>query len=552
MADRILDAVGVKRATTPVESIAQQTASGAAGALSGASAAQTIADAARSPVTRAIASRLAEGPVRQTLSGATGGMAAETAKQAGAGPLIQATAGMAGAGLPNVGGIAHGGLSAIATPPSEAARNAVESGYTLLPAEIVPLGDKPDIVSRTFSGIAGERKLQQAASVRNQVTTNGLAAEAIGLPRGTPLTEAAFNQAEAPAAAIYRQVETAVPEVTFDRDFARKAGNVGGKNSLVEAFFPSTAGNPGIEALRAELAGAATVPTKTAMQYAADLRFNASANLAAPGDAAAHRLGLAQREAADLVEDQISRAVREAPAYYATRFNEALTAQREAASAITEAATALTQARAKLATTQGNVYAEGSARRAQEAAQQRLEQAHAQFDRATKAVEARRAQLQTAHAADADNQTLPDRFQQARQLFARIYDVRDATNRTTGDVNAAVLARMFNRGKPLTGQLKTIADTFNIAPKSMQVPSAIDAADFGPLDFFGALGAAATGHPAVAGAIAGRPFVKYAPLSGAYQRALVGIPGPAFSPLPMFSPAMSVLSGAVNQDGQPR
>ena len=126
-------------------------------------------------------------------------------------------------------------------------------------------------------------------------------------------------------------------------------------------------------------------------------------------------------------------------------------------------------------------------------------------------------------------------YQAARRLIAKSYDVEGATNSATGDVSARGLARLADKGRPLNGELKTIADAASAFPKAMQAPSGFgDNEAWSILDFFGATGSAAAGHPGVAGAILGRPAARAAVLSGPYQNRLVQqpMPGPPLQILP--------------------
>lgn len=117
---------------------------------------------------------------------------------------------------------------------------------------------------------------------------------------------------------------------------------------------------------------------------------------------------------------------------------------------------------------------------------------------------------------------LVEAYQNARKLIAKSYDVEGATNLATGDVKAHGLARLAAKGKPLTDQLKTIADTAEAFPKAMQ-----DTARFGGdeahsgLDFFGSALAIAHGNPGVAAAIMGRPIARSVVLSDRFQNMLV-------------------------------
>lgn len=111
-------------------------------------------------------------------------------------------------------------------------------------------------------------------------------------------------------------------------------------------------------------------------------------------------------------------------------------------------------------------------------------------------------------------------FRSARQLIAKTYSVQSGLNDTTGDVAAGALARQLQRGKPLSGELETIARTNQAFPKATQTlreaPGAVS-----PLDAAVAVtSGAATSNPMAALLMAARPAVRSAILSKPYQSTL--------------------------------
>lgn len=74
-------------------------------------------------------------------------------------------------------------------------------------------------------------------------------------------------------------------------------------------------------------------------------------------------------------------------------------------------------------------------------------------------------------------------FQAARQRIARSYDVQKALTEGTGNVDARKIAARQQAGRPLTGELETIANAASFAPLSMrefrQTPPGISALDVG-------------------------------------------------------------------------
>ena len=117
---------------------------------------------------------------------------------------------------------------------------------------------------------------------------------------------------------------------------------------------------------------------------------------------------------------------------------------------------------------------------------------------------------------------LLDKFRDARQLIAKTYSVEKAANTTTGTIDAKKLAAQLQRGKPLSGELKSIAQFSQAFPKASQTPETMGSLpQFSPLDYFaGLVGGASTGGPGAA-AILARPAMRAAALSSPVQNRLI-------------------------------
>lgn len=110
------------------------------------------------------------------------------------------------------------------------------------------------------------------------------------------------------------------------------------------------------------------------------------------------------------------------------------------------------------------------------------------------------------------NQQLGHQVKAAKQLYARINDVETAMNVGTGNVSMPVLARMYDQGKPLTGDLKTVAKFSNAFPRAAREiesvpPSGVSGTDAAMSATLGLGGAAASGSPAGLAA-AGLPLLR--------------------------------------------
>lgn len=118
-------------------------------------------------------------------------------------------------------------------------------------------------------------------------------------------------------------------------------------------------------------------------------------------------------------------------------------------------------------------------------------------------------------------------FRDSRTLMAKAHTVEDSIKEGGANVIASKLAARLQAGKPLSGELKTIAETANVFPKNMQSPEMMGAVPgFSPLDFFsgaglGVAGSMATGSPLGASAAllpAARPLARSLLLSEPFQK----------------------------------
>tara|TARA_R110002072_G_scaffold83854_1_gene189995 strand:- start:2320 stop:2922 length:603 start_codon:yes stop_codon:yes gene_type:complete len=111
------------------------------------------------------------------------------------------------------------------------------------------------------------------------------------------------------------------------------------------------------------------------------------------------------------------------------------------------------------------------------------------------------------------DKALIETFNKNKIIIAKTHAVGNALDDSTSNIVAGKLAK----NKFLTDELKIIADTFNLSPKSLQAINqsmGVSAAD--TLMSAGML--AATGNPAVVGYMAARPAARAGMLSSAYQK----------------------------------
>lgn len=121
------------------------------------------------------------------------------------------------------------------------------------------------------------------------------------------------------------------------------------------------------------------------------------------------------------------------------------------------------------------------------------------------------------HLGGAGNAEAVKAFRDARAQIAKTYSVQGALNPATGSVSAPKLAGDLLKGKPLTGELRQVAEFSQAFPKATQAlkeaPGAVS-----PLDWLFSGGTAlGVGGPAGAAMLFGRPAARAALLSGPVQ-----------------------------------
>jgi hypothetical protein len=138
-----------------------------------------------------------------------------------------------------------------------------------------------------------------------------------------------------------------------------------------------------------------------------------------------------------------------------------------------------------------------------------------------KAADAIEGALET-HLSKTGQGDLLNKFREARQLIAKTYTIEKAANATTGTIDAKKLAAQLQRGKPLSGELKDIAQFSQAFPKASQATEGMGSlTQLSPLDYFaGLVGGVSTGGIG-AGAILARPALRAAALSSPVQNRLI-------------------------------
>jgi hypothetical protein len=119
-------------------------------------------------------------------------------------------------------------------------------------------------------------------------------------------------------------------------------------------------------------------------------------------------------------------------------------------------------------------------------------------------------------------------FRDARTTIAKTGDVEKALAEGGGKVNAKVLGAMLRKGRPLSGELKTIGEFANAFPDVAGVPKSGWQAPVTALDAFGAAGMAGMGAGPMAVALpAARMGARGLLTNPSYQKSFVG---PTYGP----------------------
>lgn len=191
-----------------------------------------------------------EGGVEDRAKGALGGAAGGVVGQ-GLGQAVSAGAGAVKNAIAR---------AAVRDAPRAAAVDAAQkAGYVLPPNDVAPT-----LGNAIVNALGGQIKTTQTAAARNQVTTNQLAARALGLPEDQPITVAALDALRQQAGRDYQTVAgTGTVTPTSGYDAALDA--IVAPQRAAAAGFPNAAPNPLIqlsEGLRTQSVDAAAVVGK--------------------------------------------------------------------------------------------------------------------------------------------------------------------------------------------------------------------------------------------------------------------------------------------------
>lgn len=200
--------------------------------------------------------------------------------------------------------------SAAATTATEEVRNATrdaaleagrKAGLVVPPSTV-----NPTIGNQLVETAGGKIATEQTAAVKNAPVFDRLAREALGLQKGSLLTEGSLADMRKQAGQAYRAIKNVGGKLDADAAFAADIQNIGADFSQAAAEFPESTKNAAIEALNKDLAIGSWSPTAI-VEKVKLLRSDATANFKAFNDPEKLALARAQREAANALDGLVER-----------------------------------------------------------------------------------------------------------------------------------------------------------------------------------------------------------------------------------------------------
>lgn len=255
-------------------------------------------------------------PAAKTLGGKTADMALRVGAGAAGGAAAAGMAGedattgaVIGGALPpavaafgTAGKVANKMLGAKGVNPvlEKTLQEAQQAGY-VVPPSMAGAG----VGSRVLEGLSGKFKTNQLAGIKNQVVTDDLARQAIGLPKGTPLTsDVVQNVRQTAYKAGYEPIASITTPLTTTANYVQALDDVAKQYSGPAKSFPGVA-KADVDELINTFKGVQSFGADDALGAIQILRNNASDAFRAGNNA----MGKAQREIAEILEDQIEQSL---------------------------------------------------------------------------------------------------------------------------------------------------------------------------------------------------------------------------------------------------
>ena len=121
------------------------------------------------------------------------------------------------------------------------------------------------------------------------------------------LTDSVFANVRRQAGADYQAIVESAPQMKMDNTFYEEMIELSGANGAAARDFPGLVDNKAIESVATQLFDTDKFSPRGGLDMVKRLRFDANAHLKALGDPEKHALGLAERSAADSLDDLMER-----------------------------------------------------------------------------------------------------------------------------------------------------------------------------------------------------------------------------------------------------
>jgi predicted GNAT family acetyltransferase len=291
---------------------------GAGGMLTGRAGAE-IATKSLSPVAQRVGQTLLDNAGREAAAVVSGSTAGQVAHEAGAGPVGELFATVAGGAPAFIGAKPSGPAGAPVANPrpmGEAAARARQSGFRLTPDAVTtqrqleaPPGVRPGDAPGAFVARVAGPEGTHAVIIENQKNADILASRDVGL-EGQMLSPETLAVARAPHAAVFDEVAQSLPVLRNDPEMGAAAAAIGEARRNNPLLRTTTA----VEEVRDRLLSMDGVPTQQALdairsyrQDATKLFRQAEVGGSGIGVLEAEQAAFAYRAAADALEAGIER-----------------------------------------------------------------------------------------------------------------------------------------------------------------------------------------------------------------------------------------------------
>lgn len=198
--------------------------------------------------------------------------------------------------------VADAALTAANNAPRDAVLAASKrAGYVVPPTQA-----NPSAWNQLLEGVSGKIKTGQIASQRNQSVTNDLVRDALGIQKGTAITEDLLDTLRQRAGGAYAAIKSMPGTFKADPRFAQEVSALGNDFAVAAKEFPEIASNQAIDTLKSSLSRPDMSPA-AAVELIKKLRFDAAKNYKSFDDPAKEALADAQKSAANAIEGLVER-----------------------------------------------------------------------------------------------------------------------------------------------------------------------------------------------------------------------------------------------------